>query len=186
MNQLGGRGHVTPPDAFGKVLDFIRAGDPESTPGPDRVPLFALMLGDRWPSLGVRLEMLQEAIEVIRLLHSGQQISHHGTHYEVQDAQIYTCPEQTLPIYVSGFGPQAAEFAGRLGDGYCTAMPDADLVKAFRKAVVETSPFRLARRSAGIGIGMRASMRRTGFGPTRACPVSSRRRFLGQRTSPMP
>jgi hypothetical protein len=58
------------------------------------------------------------------------------------------------------------------------------------RPVVETSPFRLARRSAGIGIGigigMRASMRRTGFGPTRACPVSSRRRFLGQRTSPMP
>jgi G6PDH family F420-dependent oxidoreductase len=37
-----------------------------------------------------------------------------------------------VPIYVSGFGPQAAELAGRLGDGYCLAMPDADLVKTFR------------------------------------------------------
>jgi G6PDH family F420-dependent oxidoreductase len=92
------------------------------------------VLGDRWPSVGVRLEMLEEAIEVIRLLHNGKEISHHGTHYEVQEARIYTCPEQPVPIYVSGFGPQAAEFAGRIGDGYCTAMPDAELVKTFRDA----------------------------------------------------
>ena len=47
---------------------------------------------------------------------------------------IYTRPEQPVPIYVSGFGTQAAEFAGRVGDGFCTTMPDADLVKAFRES----------------------------------------------------
>jgi len=90
------------------------------------------VLGDRWPSVGVRLEMLEEAIEVIRLLHRGEQVSHHGTHYEVQDARIYTLPEQPVPIYVSGFGPQATELAGRIGDGFCTTMPDADLLATFR------------------------------------------------------
>jgi G6PDH family F420-dependent oxidoreductase len=92
------------------------------------------ILGDAWPSVGVRLEMLEEAIDVIRLLHEGRQISHHGLHYEVQDARIYTLPDQPVPIYVSGFGPQAAEFAGRVGDGFCVAMPDADLVRAFRES----------------------------------------------------
>jgi G6PDH family F420-dependent oxidoreductase len=92
------------------------------------------ILGDPWPSVGVRQEMLEEAVGVIRLLHRGEEISHHGLHYEVQEAQIYTRPEQPVPIYVSGFGPQAAELAGRIGDGYCTAMPDAELVKAFRSA----------------------------------------------------
>ena len=92
------------------------------------------ILGDPWPSVGVRLEMLEEAIDVIRLLHKGDEISHHGEHYEVQEARIYTRTEQPVPIYVSGFGPQAAEFAGRIGDGFCTTMPDADLVKAFRNA----------------------------------------------------
>jgi G6PDH family F420-dependent oxidoreductase len=90
------------------------------------------VLGDRWPSIGVRQEMLEEAVEVIRLLHRGEEISHHGTHYEVQEARIYTRPSEPVPIYVSGFGPQAAELAGRIGDGYCLAMPDADLVKTFR------------------------------------------------------
>jgi G6PDH family F420-dependent oxidoreductase len=37
-----------------------------------------------------------------------------------------------VPIYVSAFGPQAAELAGRIGDGMCTTMPDAELIKTFR------------------------------------------------------
>jgi G6PDH family F420-dependent oxidoreductase len=92
------------------------------------------VLGHVWPSVGVRQQMLEEAVDVIRLLHRGDEVSHHGRYYEVQEARIYTRPEQPVPIYVSGFGPQAAELAGRIGDGYCIAMPDADLVKAFRGA----------------------------------------------------
>ncbi len=92
------------------------------------------VLGDPWPSVGVRLEMLEEAVDVIRLLLGGKEISHHGTHYEVQEARIYTLPDQPVPIYVSGFGPQAAEFAGRIGDGFATVTPDADLIKTFRDA----------------------------------------------------
>ena len=91
------------------------------------------ILGDQWPSVGVRLAMLEEAIELIRLLHRGDQVSFHGEFYEVQDAQIFTLPEQPVPIYVSGFGSQATELAARVGDGFCTAMPDADLVGLFRK-----------------------------------------------------
>jgi G6PDH family F420-dependent oxidoreductase len=92
------------------------------------------ILGDPWPSAGVRLEMLEEAIEVIRRLHEGEMISYHGMYYEVQDARIYTLPEQPVPIYVSGFGPQAAQLAGRIGDGFVTTMPDPELLRVFREA----------------------------------------------------
>jgi len=92
------------------------------------------VLGDRWPSVGVRLEMLEEAVDVIRLLHRGENLSHHGKHYEVQDARIYTLPDEPVPIYVSGFGPQAAELAARIGDGFCTTMPDADLIRTYRES----------------------------------------------------
>jgi G6PDH family F420-dependent oxidoreductase len=90
------------------------------------------IFGDPWPSVGVRQEMLEEAVEVIRLLHEGENVSHHGLYYEVQDARIYTLPERPVPIYVSAFGPQAAELAARIGDGMCTTTPDADLIKVFR------------------------------------------------------
>jgi G6PDH family F420-dependent oxidoreductase len=92
------------------------------------------VLADPWPSAGVRLEMLEEAVAIIRLLHEGEEVSHHGTYYEVQDARIYTLPDRPVPIYVSGFGPQATELAGRIGDGFITTMPDADLVRVFREA----------------------------------------------------
>jgi G6PDH family F420-dependent oxidoreductase len=39
-----------------------------------------------------------------------------------------------VPIYVSGFGPKAAELAGRIGDGFISVQPDGDLIKAFRTA----------------------------------------------------
>lgn len=90
------------------------------------------VLGDVWPSVGVRLEMLEESVELIRLLHGGSEVSHHGKHYEVQDARIYSLPAQPIPIYVSGFGRQATELAARIGDGFCTAIPDPELVRLYR------------------------------------------------------
>jgi len=98
------------------------------------------ILGDPWPSVGVRLAMLEESLELIRLLHRGEQVSFHGDYYEVQDARIWTLPEQPVPIYVSGFGPQATELAARIGDGYCTASPDPALVALFRKHGDPTRP----------------------------------------------
>jgi G6PDH family F420-dependent oxidoreductase len=92
------------------------------------------ILGDRWPIADVRLEMLEEAIELIRLLWSGETVSHDGVHYRVEHAQLYTLPETPPPILVSGFGPKAAELAGRVGDGYVITMPDAELISRFRGA----------------------------------------------------
>ncbi|MEJ3651443.1 TIGR03557 family F420-dependent LLM class oxidoreductase [Actinomycetes bacterium KLBMP 9759] len=92
------------------------------------------VLGDPWPSVGERLAMLEEAVELIRLLHGGENVNHRGDFYEVQDARIYTLPERPVPIYVSGFGPQATRLAGRIGDGYCTVTPDAELVDTFRRS----------------------------------------------------
>ncbi|AUY47915.1 TIGR03557 family F420-dependent LLM class oxidoreductase [Streptomyces sp. CB01881] len=88
--------------------------------------------GDAWPSFDVRAEMLEEAVEVMRELFTGEQVSHRGRHYTVDNARLYTTPDGPLPVYVSGFGPRAAELAGRIGDGFVTMTPDADLVGAFR------------------------------------------------------
>jgi G6PDH family F420-dependent oxidoreductase len=98
------------------------------------------ILADPWPSVGVRLAMLEEAIEIIRKLHEGDETSHHGTYYEVQEAKIYTRPDEPVPIYVSGFGPQAVELAGRIGDGLCSTIPDADLLQVFRDSGGEGKP----------------------------------------------
>jgi G6PDH family F420-dependent oxidoreductase len=92
------------------------------------------ILGDSWPAADVRLEMLDEAVALIRRLWSGEVVNHEGKHYLVEHARLYTLPEEPPPILVSGFGPKAADLAGRVGDGYCITMPDAELISSFRSA----------------------------------------------------
>ena len=92
------------------------------------------ILGDRWPSHEVRLEMLEEAVEVIRLLWRGGSQSHYGHHYTVEQATIFTLPEQLPPIVVSGFGEHAIRLAGKIGDGYFNTAPDAGATALFRES----------------------------------------------------
>jgi len=92
------------------------------------------IFGDAWPSTDVRLEMLEEAIEVIRLLWEGGTKDHEGRHYTVENARIYTLPEEPPPILVSGFGPKATRLAGRIGDGYMNVAPDEELLSLFRSS----------------------------------------------------
>ncbi|MET9324906.1 LLM class F420-dependent oxidoreductase [Streptomyces sp. NPDC003038] len=88
--------------------------------------------GDPWPPADTRLEMLEEAVEVIRALLTGEEITHHGKHYTVENARIHTLPDAPPPIDISAFGPKAAEVAARIGDGLITTAPDAAMVKQFR------------------------------------------------------
>lgn len=92
------------------------------------------VVGSPWPEADERLEMLEEAVRVIRLLWEGGVKSHRGRHYRVEHARIYDLPETPPKIIVSGFGPKAVETAARIGDGYCTVGPDADSVKQYRQA----------------------------------------------------
>jgi G6PDH family F420-dependent oxidoreductase len=90
------------------------------------------IFGDTWPEADVRLAMLEEAIEVIRMLWSGRQSSHHGKHYRVESARIYTLPERPPEIIMSGFGPKSVDLAARIADGYASTMPDPELLGRFR------------------------------------------------------
>lgn len=90
------------------------------------------ILGDVWPSADVRLEMLEEAVEVIRKLWRGRFVDHDGKYYTVDHARIYTRPDPPPPVYVAGFGPKSVDLAARIGDGYISTVPDGDLVKRFR------------------------------------------------------
>jgi G6PDH family F420-dependent oxidoreductase len=96
--------------------------------------------GARWPDTDVRLQMLEEAVAVIRSLWSGDFVDHHGLHYTVENARIYTMPDTTPDIYVSGFGPKSAELAGRIGDGYITTTPDTDLINTFHGSAGHAKP----------------------------------------------
>ena len=92
------------------------------------------VVGARWPNNTMRLEMLEEAIQVIRLLWEGGLTSHEGRFYEVDTARVYTLPEEPPPILVAAGGDKAAELAGRVGDGLVMTSADQKVMKAFETA----------------------------------------------------
>ncbi len=98
------------------------------------------VLGQRWPNANERLAMLEESVDVMRKLWAGGFVDHHGEHYTVENAQIYTRPETPPKVYISGFGPKAAALAGRIGDGFVSTKPDLDSIQAFRAAGGQGKP----------------------------------------------
>jgi G6PDH family F420-dependent oxidoreductase len=90
------------------------------------------ILADRWPGADERLEMLEEAVHLIRKLWQGGVHDHRGRHYRVENCRIYDLPELPPPIFMSGFGPKAIDLAARIADGFVTVAPDADAVERFR------------------------------------------------------
>jgi coenzyme F420-dependent glucose-6-phosphate dehydrogenase len=89
------------------------------------------ILGDHWPAPDERLEMLEEAVEVIRLLWEGGYQTHRGKHYTVENARLYTLPDEPPEIYVAASQPLAAELAGRIGDALVTVAPDKEIAERF-------------------------------------------------------
>jgi G6PDH family F420-dependent oxidoreductase len=98
------------------------------------------ILGDRWPETDVRQERLAEAIDVIRLLWKGELASHHGPHYTVENARLYTLPDELPAIIIAGAGPQATELAGRIGDGFFGLVPDPEVIEQFETAGGKDKP----------------------------------------------
>jgi coenzyme F420-dependent glucose-6-phosphate dehydrogenase len=84
------------------------------------------IFGDRWPPAPLRLEMLEEAIAVIRELWTGESVTFYGEHYTVENARIFDLPPEPPPIVVSAFGPLAARVAARSGDGLWVVGPGDD------------------------------------------------------------
>ena len=90
--------------------------------------------GAKWPAPDERLEMLEEAVDVIRKLWEGGYRTHRGRRYTVEQARLYTLPDEPPPIVVAAAQEQAAELAGQIGDGYMNVAPDADTLKTYEQA----------------------------------------------------
>jgi coenzyme F420-dependent glucose-6-phosphate dehydrogenase len=98
------------------------------------------IFGDRWPPTPIRLEMLDEAVRVIRSLWQGKMTTHYGEYFTVEDARIFTLPETLPPISLAASGPEAAELAGRIGDSLISVVPKKEIVEAFRQGGGEGKP----------------------------------------------
>ena len=97
------------------------------------------ILGRHWPPPAQRIEMLAEAISVIRQLWSGEEITHRGEHFTVEDARLYTLPDHLPPLNVAASGPMSAKLAAG-NDGLVATSPSRDLVATFEAAGGRSKP----------------------------------------------
>ncbi|WP_414468257.1 TIGR03557 family F420-dependent LLM class oxidoreductase [Methanobacterium sp. ACI-7] len=94
------------------------------------------IFGDEWPSTPTRIEMLEEAIDVIRTLWTEDEelVDYDGFYYNVENARIYTKPKELTPIYIAAEGDLACDLAGREGDGLIAQTADEGIVKKFQNS----------------------------------------------------
>ncbi len=98
------------------------------------------IVGDRWPPVAERQERLAEAIEVIRLLWRGKLTTHRGRYYTVENARLYSLPDELPPILVAVAGMRSAELAAGAGDGMVGTAPIKETIERFRGGAGQDKP----------------------------------------------
>lgn len=90
--------------------------------------------GARWPRPDERLDMLDEALEIITKLWRGEYETYRGRHYTVEQARVYDVPDHPPELIVAAAAEQAAKLAAKWGDGMISTSPDREVVDAYKQA----------------------------------------------------
>ena len=86
------------------------------------------VVGEGWPAVAARQDMLEEAVHIIRALHSGELVTWEGEYFRVDSARIWDLPEKPVPIGLAVSGEKSIERFAPLGDHLITTEPDAELI----------------------------------------------------------
>ena len=89
------------------------------------------VVGEGWPAIAERQDMLAEAIEVIRALHTGELVDHRGDFFQVDSARNWDLPEEGVDIGVAVGGKLAIERFAQLADHLVATEPEADLIESW-------------------------------------------------------
>lgn len=90
------------------------------------------VVGEGWPSVAVRQDMLEEAVHIIRELHTGELVTWEGNYFRVDSARVWDAVEVPIGLAVSG-GAGIERFAP-LGDHLISTEPDAELISGWDAA----------------------------------------------------
>jgi G6PDH family F420-dependent oxidoreductase len=92
------------------------------------------VVGEPWPSVGTRHEMLAEAVEIIRALLAGETVNRRGRHFGADQARLWDPPREEVPIGIAVSGPESCRLAGRLADLMIAVEPERELGETFDAA----------------------------------------------------
>lgn len=92
------------------------------------------VVGERWPAVGERHDMLEEAVEIIRALLDGDRLTFDGVHFRVDSARLWDLPDRPVEIGVAVSGAQSISRFAPLADHLITTEPEADLLQGWDDA----------------------------------------------------
>ncbi|MBB4662296.1 TIGR03557 family F420-dependent LLM class oxidoreductase [Conexibacter arvalis] len=98
------------------------------------------VVGRRWPAVGVRHELLAEAVAIIGALLDGETVNHRGRHYDVEQAVLHDRHDVRPPIGIAVSGPESCRLAGRHADLMIATEPKPELGERFDAAGGEGKP----------------------------------------------
>jgi probable F420-dependent oxidoreductase len=78
-----------------------------------------------WEGRGRRMD---EQIEIIRALGTGDYVEHHGEFYDFPSIKLCPVPTEPVPIVIGGHGDAALRRAARIGDGWTAAGGDDEFL----------------------------------------------------------
>ena len=87
------------------------------------------VVGRGWPALQQREAMLEEAIGIIRKLHTGDLVDHRGEYFQVDSARIWDLPDEPVGIAVAVAGDRAVQALAPLADHMIAVEPLSEVVQ---------------------------------------------------------
>jgi alkanesulfonate monooxygenase SsuD/methylene tetrahydromethanopterin reductase-like flavin-dependent oxidoreductase (luciferase family) len=90
-------------------------------------------LGLRVRTPAGKVEAMQEEIEILRGLWTEETVTHRGTEFQLEGAQIEPKAERYIPIWVGAYGRRMVEMSGRLADGWSPSLAYAPLAQAVER-----------------------------------------------------
>lgn len=91
------------------------------------------VVGEGWPSVDVRQDMLEEAATIIRELHTGELVTWQGEYFRVDSARVWDAPDGGVPIGIAVSGEKSIERFAPLSDHFISTEPDGAAVEKWRE-----------------------------------------------------
>ena len=114
------------PDVLAKTvatLQQVSGGRIELGIGAGARPKEQVGFNRPFPAGRERVERVGEAVELMRLMWTGERISYQGKYYSAEGILSTPAPEPVPPVMVAGLGPRSARNAVRVGDGWNCEAP---------------------------------------------------------------
>jgi len=92
------------------------------------------VVGEGWPAVDARQDMFEEAVTIIRELHSGELVTWEGNYFRVDSARIWDLPDEGIEIGIAVSGDKSISRFAPLGDHLIATEPLGELITGWNDA----------------------------------------------------